>query len=83
MNQNKARAKTCNFIRVFRLSAKQKLRSEKEDKFKSLNIATCGKSFKLTDSQRRGLSSNGLKVKVIHQLFRISPKRASGRKNEQ
>jgi len=57
----KARAKTCNFIRVFRLSAKQKLRSEKEDKFKSLNIATCGKSFKLTDSQRRGLSSNGLK----------------------
>ena len=69
MNQKKARAESCNFIRVFRLSAKRKLKSEKEDKFKSLNIDTCGRSFKLSDSQRHGLSSNDkTKVTVIHQV---------------
>jgi len=55
----KAKAKACNFIRVFRMhfSASRKNQSEKkkEEQFKSLNMDTCGKSFKLNDAQRLGL----------------------------
>ena len=50
----------------FSASRKNQSEKKKEEQFKSLNMDTCGKSFKLNDAQRLGLP----KVTVIYHRYR-------------